>query len=171
MSIRIPQLLVVHFHQDDPRKCTAEKLRRLSLVKYVKNPRGLVLQPFAYDILSPRTDVNVFSITALDLSWNKSESWFNIMRGGQSRRLPFLLAANPTNYSRPNLLSTAEALAAALFILGFIDRSMNTLEPFKWGPTFYQLNEKALKIYANSINIRDAEIYIKAKFSEVFKID
>jgi len=60
-------------------------------------------------------------------------------------------------------LPVAQGIAAALFILGFIDRSMNTLEPFKWGPTFYQLNEKALKIYANSINIRDAEIYIKAK--------
>ncbi|MDG7039856.1 MAG: DUF367 family protein [Nitrososphaerota archaeon] len=171
MLTKTPRLFVIHFHQDDPHKCTAEKLRRLSLVKFVQEPRGLILQPFAYDIISPKNDSNTLSITALDLSWNKSDSWNNIFSGTKGRRLPFLLAANPTNYSKPNLLSTAEALAGALFILGFIDQSLSILKPFKWGHTFYQLNEKALNIYSTSSNIRDTEIYIKSKFNEIFKID
>jgi len=61
-----------------------------------------------------------------------------------------LVAANPTYYGRPTILSTAEALAAALFILGERSRAKEILSIFKWGPTFLELNHEPLEAYANA---------------------
>src|SRR3989338_6658674 len=64
------------------------------------------------------------------------------------KKLPPLLAGNPVNYAKLNKLTTAEALSASLFILGFRDEALAILDKFKWGHTFYELNQNLLDEYS-----------------------
>lgn len=61
-----------------------------------------------------------------------------------------MLAANPTNYSKLGKLSSAEALAGCLFILGYENHAVQLLNKFKWGPTFLELNGELLRDYLNA---------------------
>jgi pre-rRNA-processing protein TSR3 len=45
-------------------------------------------------------------------------------------------------------LTTAEALAAALCIVGHWDQAEELLSIFKWGHTFLEMNDERLKAYA-----------------------
>jgi pre-rRNA-processing protein TSR3 len=67
---------------------------------------------------------------------------------GIGRRMPALLAANPVNYSKLGKLSSAEALAGALFILGERDIAVEIMNKFKWGHTFLDLNLDLLQEYS-----------------------
>ncbi len=67
-----------------------------------------------------------------------------------NRKLPDLLAANPVSYARIGRLSTAEALSAALYIMGFPSQSRELLSPFRWGRTFFDLNGEILPRYAKA---------------------
>ena len=87
-------------------------------------------------------------LVAIDCSWEKVQIEFGRQMPGLSRRLPTLLAANPTNYAKQHKLSSAEALAAASYILGFRDIATKLLSMFKWGNTFLTLNEELLKAYS-----------------------
>jgi pre-rRNA-processing protein TSR3 len=60
------------------------------------------------------------------------------------------LAANPVNYGRPFLLSSAEALAAALVLTGFREEAERVLALFKWGHAFWQLNHRLLEEYTSA---------------------
>ena len=66
------------------------------------------------------------------------------------RALPFLLAANPVNFGRPFRLSTVEAFAAALYILGEKEQAALILGKFKWGQTFLELNLEPLERYSEA---------------------
>jgi pre-rRNA-processing protein TSR3 len=68
------------------------------------------------------------------------------------RALPFLLAANPVNFGKPFKLSTVEAFAAALFILGEKEQAALILNKFKWGRTFLELNQEPLERYSKAAN-------------------
>ena len=71
---------------------------------------------------------------------------------GEQRALPYLIAANPINTYKPIKLSTAEALAAALYITGFQGDAEDMMSIFKWGPSFLTLNREWLDDYAKCQN-------------------
>lgn len=148
------ELLVVRSGEDNPRKCTAVRLAKADHVKLIEGPRGLLLNPFSETILSGGRQAD--RITALDVSWNLLESFSSYE---PAARLPFLVAANPTNYGKPHQLSTAEALASACWILSQPDQACRLMDAFKWGPHFLELNRDRLDAYqtARPENIAEVE--------------
>jgi len=142
----------------DPRKCTVKKLEKAGFLKIFTKisqiPRNtLLLDPTAEQALSP-VDRNVRSITVLDCSWvvldtGKVRSW------RIRRALPFLIAANPVNFGKPFMLSSIEALAAALFIIGDKDRASDVLAKVSWGIHFLEVNQEPLDLYANAKDSTD----------------
>jgi len=144
------ELHVRYEGDDDPDKCTARKLARFDLVELHRTdratPYGVVLNPHAERALSP-ADADAERLVALDCSWESAgEALFDLP--GEHRALPFLVAANPVNYGRPFRLTTVEALAAGLYILGDPDEAAALLGKFTWGETFLELNAEPLERYA-----------------------
>ena len=150
-------LNVLMLKQDDPRKCSAAKLVKFNLAKPVTRTtsRTLVLNPFSKKILLKSDRKLVHSITGIDCSWNLAVPAFKKPFTGVARKLPPLLAGNPVNYSKLNKLTTVEALAAAVYILGYFDITMLLLDKFKWGHTFYALNKNLLEDYSKAISESD----------------
>ncbi len=159
MKVMIVKITVYNARECDPSKCTALRLRRLGRVDMVFRqgdiPHGaILLDPFAEKALS-REDaptVERRGLVALDCSWKKIEQISGIKRRLEPRSLPYLIAANPTHYGRPTILSTVEALAAALFIMGDRDGAKKILGDFKWGEVFLELNREPLEAYAQAAN-------------------
>lgn len=153
------ELVVYNARECDPKKCTTMRLHRFGKIQMVFQARNLpngaiLLDPFAEQALS-RRDAEVASqcgLVALDCSWKQIKQIFRLRKRMVPRSLPYLVAANPTHYGRPTTLSTAEALAAALFILGERSRAREILSIFKWGPTFLELNHEPLEAYARARN-------------------
>ena len=140
--------------QDDPTKCTARKMIHMGLAKGVgrkfhASDKVIVLNPYAHRVLSP-PDAGAKGILVVDCSWNQAQEIFFRRLGGKHRRLPILLAANPTNYARPGMLSSMEALAATLFILDEVEEARSLLSIYKWGPNFEVLNHDPLESYRSS---------------------
>ena len=139
-----------------PKKCTVVRLAKAGLVRVVDRPgkvprSSLILDPTAEQALSPsdapKNGGPIQSITALDCSWEVLDAGvFGSWR--HHRALPYLVAANPTNYGRPLRLSSVEALAAALYILGEPEQATIVLDAFRWGPHFLVLNREPLDEYA-----------------------
>ena len=154
------KLFVHRMHQDDPRKCTSAKLLRFKLVKATHRTRfprrSLILSPFSEEILYPgdRFTLERYGLIVIDCSWAKARNVFSKRFAGGSRRLPLLLAANPVHYGHLEKLSSVEALAAALYIIGYKSEAEKLLTTFKWGPTFLQLNLQPLTEYS-SVNSRE----------------
>lgn len=152
-----PCLYALHLHEDDPRKCTVLVLKKHGLIKVFSRisqvPRNsIVLNPEAPTILShgDRHIAVRHGVTVIDTSWKSPDnSVFHLLKARFQKRLPTLLAANPVNYGVPNILSSVEALAAALFILGFPDRAEKILSLFKWGGSFLELNRDLLSTLAH----------------------
>ena len=142
----------------DPRKCTVKKLEKAGFLKIFTKisqiPRNtLLLDPTAEQAFSP-ADKNIRSITVLDCSWvvldtGKVSSW------RIRRALPFLVAANPVNFGKPCVLSSIEALAAALFIMGDRQRASDILSKVSWGIRFLEVNREPLELYANAKDSTD----------------
>ncbi len=151
------RLYAYHAGQCDPKKCTSRKLERLGLLTFVPRasslPAGtLLLTPEAERAMS-RADAeraHRHGLSVLDLSWKVTEKvgGFPPVPKAVGRALPYLLAANPVNYGKPFVLSSAEALAAALVILGEPDRARELLSKFAWGEQFLALNHEPLDAYA-----------------------
>ncbi len=145
------KLHVLRFHQDDPKKCTAAKMVKFKIASDVKNTKknNLVLDPFSEKTLLPKDKTIVRSIVGIDCSWNLADQAFAKKFVGVKRKLPPLLAGNPINYSKLNKLTTAEAISASLYILGFKKEALDLLDKFKWGHTFYELNQNLLDDYSS----------------------
>lgn len=141
---------VLMFRQDDPKKCTAAKLVKFNLAKSITKttPGTIILDPFAKQTLFHHDSKLADSITGIDCSWNLAENTFTKRFGGIPRKLPPLLAGNPVNYSKLGKLTTVEAIAGAVFILGYEDLAQELLSKFNWGHTFYELNHDLLHDYS-----------------------
>ncbi len=156
---KIPRVLIYHAGQCDPSKCTGLRLGRMSRATVLYDLRRIprrtvVLNPVSEVAFSraDRDSIQQFGLVALDCSWKQAEDIFRISKYGAQRALPYLLAANPINTYKPIKLSTAEALAAALYIAGFSDMSIDMMSVFKWGPSFLTLNKEWLDDYAQCMD-------------------
>jgi len=137
----------------DPRKCTVKKLEKAGFLKIFPKiaqiPRNtLLLDPTAEQALSP-ADRSVRSVTVLDCSWEVLDTGA-ISSWRIRRALPFLMAANPVNFGKPCKLSSVEALAAAIYILGDPKRAADLLSKVNWGIRFLEVNEEPLALYAKA---------------------
>ncbi|MHB9287586.1 DUF367 family protein [Halobacteriales archaeon Cl-PHB] len=153
------ELHVRYEGDDDPEKCTARRLAKFDHAELHDSPRtvppGVVLNPFADQALSPADRENSHNrLVALDCSWETAEAEAFDLPGLQ-RALPFLVAANPVNYGNAFQLTTLEALAAGLVILGEREQAEEICEVVRWGETFLELNDEPLRRYANCADSAD----------------
>lgn len=138
--------------QDDPKKSTMKKLERFGLARRVdarKCRSSMILTPFADRYLT-RNDLKIYrrkGICIIEGSWNRIES-VRDFRSQEERLLPVIVPANPVNYGKPGKLSSVEALASALFIMGLENEAREILSKFKWGPTFLEMNRVLLSDYS-----------------------
>ena len=147
--------------QDDPKKNTAVRASRDDLLRLHKDfkrlpKRGVILEPLCGKVLGPE-DREIFqnkgSLVALDCSWAQIESSVeHVMRRTRlkPRMLPLLLAANPVNWGKPGKLSTVEALAASLCLMGNELQAQELLSKYRWGERFLELNKEPLEAYASA---------------------
>ncbi len=146
-------LLAYRDNSCDPRKCTVKKLERAGFLKIFQKlqqiPRNtLILDPTAEQALSP-ADRFVKSLTVLDCSWEVLDT--GAINSWRIRRaLPFLMAANPVNFGKPCKLSSVEAVAAALYIMGEKERAGELLSKVNWGIRFLEVNREPLELYASA---------------------
>lgn len=149
-----PQLYIYHQNQCDPKKCTGLKLARHGFAQLFRTfnriPRAApILTPEGERVLSIE-DLEVVSrqgLGAIDCSWATSD-FLGRIEDKRARFLPWLVAGNPVNYALSSRLTTLEAFAASMWILGFRERAKQLLSLYKWGGTFLTLNLDALERYA-----------------------
>ncbi len=161
--------------QDDPTKCTARKMVNMDLAKGVSrkfhaSDKVIVLNPWAHRTLSPPDKV-AKSVLVIDASWNQAQEVFFRKLGGKHRRLPMLLAGNPTNYSRAGTLSSLEAVAATMYILGEVEEAKSYMNIFKWGPTFLTLNQEPLEAYRRARTEGKVLQAEREYFPQLFEVD
>lgn len=149
-------VVVYHMGQDDPKKNTALRMARFGKARLVTKveqcPRqAVLLNPFAKKAIS-REDLDAMrknGLLALDCSWAQAEDAFPLLLGKtKSRALPFLVAANPVNWGKPFRLTTAEAIGAALHIVGETRMARDVLSAVPFGDSFLELNRNPLEDYA-----------------------
>lgn len=151
------RLYVYHMKQCDPRKCSGLKLGRFGLAKLVHRmqslpSRAVFLDPYSEKAFSPadREIIERYGLVAVDCSWARAGEFLNLREQKISRCLPYLITANPVNYGQVGKLSTVEAFAAALYIIGAVEQAERLLSLFKWGSTFITLNREPLDLYSKA---------------------
>jgi pre-rRNA-processing protein TSR3 len=162
MAVR---LFALHLEACDPKKCTTKKLARFRLIKtYPKAhllPRVVVVLKADAGFVLSRGDAPAAEsggLGVIDTSWKRGP--FPDLPHPRQRALPYLLAANPVNYGKPFVLSSVEALAAGLVILGHEEQAELILSKFSWGGQFLTLNREPLSEYAvarTSAEVLDAQ--------------
>lgn len=148
--------------QDDPKKNTAVRLSKRGDLKlherFNRLPRrGIILEPLCGKVLGPEDHSLLLeeggSIVGLDCSWAQIEvSVQQVMKRTKlkPRMLPLLLAANPVNWGKPSKMTTAEALAASLYLIGKEKQARSLLSAFRWGEQFFILNKEPLDAYRDA---------------------
>lgn len=147
-----PRLLFAYLAQDDPRKSTMKKLERFGLARKVpleKGARSLCLTPYAEDYLLPsdRQLTEKIGLFTIDGSWNRITS-IREVKLRHPRKLPLLVPVNPVNFGKPGKLSSVEAFAGALTIMGFEETARSILSKFNWGLNFLVVNKEPLLAYS-----------------------
>ncbi len=145
-------LLILDYRECDPDKCTARKLLDKGVAEKIVNDRelgegGIYLNPLAEKAISPddKEKAEEGGIRAIDCTWTEADDKIPEYENG--RALPYLVAVNPVNYGNAFQLTTAEALASALYILDEVDQAKDILSQFSWGEHFIEMNEEPLEEY------------------------
>ena len=135
-------LHIIHLNQDDPKKCTAKKMEKYENAivhnRISKSPkRGFLLNPRSNNLLGPddkrMIDLGA-SLVALDCSWKQIDASLDSIEMNTklvSKSLPLVLAANEISWGKPGRLSTVEAFAISLWILGKERQAKKILQPFR----------------------------------------
>ena len=141
------KLYCIYLHQDDAKKNTAMRLAKFNLLEIKHNlqecPRNaIILNPFAEKVISffDHQQLMQNGLIVIDCSWEQIDMSLAKMKN-KGRKLPALLAANTINYGKWEKLSSAEALAAALIIGGYVKQAYQILDKFAWGESFLQINQ------------------------------
>ncbi len=145
-------LYIYRLRECDTKKCTAIKILRKKLAKKITTlpTKGIILYPTSEKVLSREDlhEIQSYGLIAIDCSWKNIEK--NNIRHRNVRALPYLLASNPVNYSKPCMLSTLEAFAGALYILDAIEMCYKLLSLYNWGKNFITLNKELLESYRSA---------------------
>ena len=158
----------------DAKRCSGKRLMRLGLMRELhvgQKHAGVVISPRATTLVSAadRATLEQFGAAVVEASWKRiDEVPFHRLGGPHARLLPYLVAANPTNYGRPWRLNCVEALAAAFAICGHRDWAEHVLSSFSYGQAFLDINEAVLKRYAAC---QDADEVQKAEEQWLAKIE
>ena len=164
--------------QDDPKKNTAvlaSKRGDLTLHKTIRTlpKRGIILEPLCGKVFGPEDHDLLLkkrgALVGLDCSWAHIEpSVERVMKSTrlQPRMLPLLLAANPVNWGKPSRLTTAEALATVLYLVGRTEQAREVLGAFRWGERFFELNREPLDAYATA-KTSDELVNLQFEFFEI----
>lgn len=138
----------------DAKRCSGKRLMRLGLMRELhvgQKFAGVVISPKGKKVVS-RADKELleqYGAAVVEASWNRIEEVPFARIGGKCERLlPYLVAANPTNYGRPWRLNCVEALAACFFICGHKEWAEHILSTFSYGESFLDINEEVLDRYA-----------------------
>ena len=162
----------IYLAQDDRKKNTAVKLSRKSKIILHENLRGIprkgiLLDPLCGKIFGPE-DHHILHgrnpLVALDCSWKQIDYSLEKISSKTKlvhRTLPLLLAANPVNWGKPTKLSTAEAIAATLYLIGEKKHAKDILSVFNWGSQFFILNKDPLDEYSSA---RTSKELVKLQF-------
>lgn len=164
----------------DPKRCSGKRLMRLGLMRELhvgQKFQGVVVSPNGKTVCNPsdREILEQYGAAVVEASWNRiSEVPFARIGGPHNRLLPYLIAANQTNYGRPWRLNCVEALAACFWICGHREWAEDILSSFPYGQAFIDMNEAVLKRYAASENeegIKKAEEDWLAKIENEYQED
>ena len=124
--------------------------------------KGIILEPLCGKVFGPEDHALLNeqngALVGLDCSWAHIETSVEaVMKRTrlQPRMLPLLLAANPVNWGKPGKLTTAEAMAAVLYLLGRQEQAEQILGSFRWGQRFFELNKEPLDAYSEATSSQD----------------
>lgn len=159
--MELPRILFTDLRQDDPRKSTMRKLSRFGLARAVPFSqlcRSLMLTPFSSIVLTPMDSQIALKngVGVVEASWKRIRK-DDMPECRNQRRLPLLIPVNPVNYGHPGILSSAEAVSAALYITGFQDFAESIMGKFSWGKEFLGLNYPYLSEYMRCLDQKCVE--------------
>ncbi len=145
------KVFYVYLRQDDPKKSTMKKLERYGLAKkipLISIYNKIFLTPYVdnYILNKDKFLYNEKGIAVIDGSWNLINTIENI-KNKNARKIPLLLPVNPVNYGKPGKLSSLEAIAASLFIMGYNDLAEEIISKYSWSQNFIKTNINPLNDY------------------------
>ena len=162
----------------DAKRCSGKRLMRLGMMRELhvgQKFAGVVVSPKGKKIVS-REDkelLDQYGAAVMEASWKRiDEVPFGKIGGKCERLLPYLVAANPTNYGKPWRLNCVEALAACFYICGHPDWAEDILSTFSYGRAFLDINAALLKRYEaceNEEQVKKAEEVWLAKIEQEYE--
>ncbi|KAF2685645.1 DUF367-domain-containing protein [Lentithecium fluviatile CBS 122367] len=146
------------FGHCDAKRCSGKRLMRLGMLRELhvgQKHAGVVVSPKAKKVVSREDNelLEQHGAAVVEASWNRIEEVpFGKIGGKCERLLPYLVAANPTNYGKPWRLNCVEAIAACYYICGHKEWAEGILASFSYGEAFLDINAALLKRYSNCAN-------------------